>query len=50
MKMLKEKCLLFNQNLKQVKKFVEFHQKSALNQMRKTYERIKEIKIAVYEL
>ncbi len=47
--MLKERSLLFDQNLKQVRKFVEFHQKSALNQMRKTHERMKETKIAVYE-
>ncbi len=39
MKMLKERSFLFDQNLKQVKKFVEFHRKSALNQMRKAYER-----------
>ncbi len=49
MKMLKERSLLFDQNLKQVKEFIEFHWKSALNQMRKTYERIKETEIAVYE-
>ncbi len=49
MKMLKEKSLLFDQNLKQVKEFVEFHWKSALNQMKRTHERMKEAKIAVYE-
>ncbi len=49
MKMLKERSLLFDQNLKQVKEFVEFHQKSALNQMRKAHERMKETEIAVYE-
>ena len=49
MKMLKEKSLLFDQNLKQVKDFIEFHWKSALNQMRRTYKRIKKIKIAIYE-
>jgi len=49
MKMLKERSLLFDQNLKQVKEFVEFHRKSALNQMRKTHERMKETEIAIYE-
>ena len=49
MKMLKERSLLFDQNLKQVKEFVEFHWKSALNQMKRTYERMKETEIAVYE-
>ncbi len=49
MKMLKEKSLLFDQNLKQVKEFVEFHWKSALNRMRRAYERMKETEIAVYE-
>ena len=49
MKMLKERSLLFDQNLKQVKEFVEFHWKSALNQMRKAYKRMKETEIAVYE-
>ncbi len=49
MKMLKERSLLFDQNLKQVKEFVEFHWKSALNQMRKAHERMKETEIAVYE-
>jgi len=49
MKMLKERSLLFDQNLKQVKEFVEFHQKSALNQIRKTHERMKETEITVYE-
>jgi len=49
MKMLKERSLLFDQNLKQVKEFVKFHQKSALNQMRKAHERMKETEIAVYE-
>ncbi len=47
--MLKERSLLFDQNLKQVKKFVEFHWKSALNQMRKAHKRIKETEIAVYK-
>ena len=49
MKMLKERSLLFDQNLKQVKEFDKFHWKSALNQMRRTYKRMKETKIAVYE-
>ncbi len=49
MKMLKEKSLLFSQNLQQVKKFVEYHWKSALNQMRRAYERMKETEIAVYK-
>ncbi len=49
MKMLKERSLLFDQNLKQVKEFVEFHWKSALNQMRRAHERMKETEIAVYE-
>ncbi len=48
-KMLKEKSLLFDQNLKQVKEFVEFHWKSALNQMRRAHERMKETEIAVYK-
>jgi len=47
--MLKERGLLFDQNLKQVKEFVEFHRKSALNQMRRANERMKETEIAVYE-
>ncbi len=49
MKMLKERSLLFDQNLKQVKEFVEFHWKSALNQMRRAHERMKETEIAIYE-
>ncbi len=49
MKILKERSLLFDQNQKQVKEFIEFHQKSALNQMRRVHERMKETKIAVYE-
>ncbi len=49
MKMLKERSLLFDQNLKQVKEFVEFHWKSVLNQMRRAHERMKETEIAVYE-
>ncbi len=48
-KMLKERSLLFDQNRKQVKEFVEFHRKSALNQVRKAHERMKETEIAVYE-
>ncbi len=49
MKILKERSLLFSQNLQQVKKFVEYHWKSALNQMRRAYERMKETEIAIYE-
>ncbi len=49
MKMLKERSLLFDQNLKQVKEFVEFHWKSALNQMRRVHERMKKTEIAIYE-
>ncbi len=49
MKMLKERSFLFDQNLQQIKKFVEYHWKFALNQIRRAYERMKETKITIYE-
>lgn len=48
MEVSKERSVLFSQDLRQVKEFIEFHRKSALNQVRRAHERMKEAEMAAY--
>jgi len=49
MKVLKEKELLFSQNLHQIQKMIKFYHNSSLTQMQRAYDRMRKMKIAIYE-
>jgi hypothetical protein len=49
LKVLKKRKLLFNQNLNQIQKMIEFCHNFSIFQMKRAYERLRKTKIAIYK-